>query len=228
MTFENSIPMSINICFYYTNEFESKKDRMLNMSINEGFENIFIYSRDFLHKTEFYDKNKSILSLKRGAGYWLWKPFIILESLNKIQDGDIIFYLDCGDVFSNGIKSYLVSYFQNQNILIASGYTSNKLWTKRDCFYYMNCDNEQYWNTNQVEAGIIAFKKTKFNIDFIKEWITYCSNPNIITDTQNTCGLTNFYGFIEHRHDQSILTNLCVKYSIQSSLEIRNYVKCNV
>src|SRR5205823_2371810 len=39
-----------------------------------------------------------------------------------------------------------------------------------------------------------------------------------ITDDMNECGLPNLPRFREHRHDQSILTNLCVKHKI-SSLE---------
>jgi hypothetical protein len=31
--------------------------------------------------TEFYQEHKQILDRNKGGGYWLWKPFIILEAL---------------------------------------------------------------------------------------------------------------------------------------------------
>jgi len=34
---------------------------------------------------------------------------------------------------------------------------------------------------------------------------------------QNTCGLPNLPGFVEHRGDQSILTNLSIKYDIKTN-----------
>ena len=33
---------------------------------------------------DFFNENKEILTMKRGGGYWLWKPFFILKTLNFI------------------------------------------------------------------------------------------------------------------------------------------------
>lgn len=32
----------------------------------------------------------------QGAGYWVWKPFIILKELEHLQDGDYLLYTDAG------------------------------------------------------------------------------------------------------------------------------------
>ena len=37
---------------------------------------------------DFYEKNQHILDQKRGAGYWLWKPYFIYKTLKKINDGE--------------------------------------------------------------------------------------------------------------------------------------------
>lgn len=47
---------------------------------------------------DFYEKNKFILNQRRGAGYWLWKPYVILKTLNQMQNGDLLFYLDVDHV----------------------------------------------------------------------------------------------------------------------------------
>jgi len=52
-------------------------------------------------------------------------------------------------------------------------------------------------------------------------------NKNIITDIHND-DLNNSCNFIDNRYDQSILTNLVVKYNIPTTNEIRNYTTCNI
>ena len=42
------------------------------------------------------NKNKKILDAPKGIGYWLWKPFIILETMKNISEGDVIVYSDSG------------------------------------------------------------------------------------------------------------------------------------
>jgi hypothetical protein len=102
-------------------------------------------------------------------------------------------------------------------------------WTKRDCFHYMDCDTEEYWNATQVEAGLSAWFKNKSSINFCKEWLHFCKMPSLITDTPNTCGKDNLPGFKDHRHDQSILTNLVLKTNPNiSNPYIWKYIQNNV
>jgi len=44
--------------------------------------------------TTFYATHRNILELPRGAGYWLWKPFFILEKLKAVADDDFVVYWD--------------------------------------------------------------------------------------------------------------------------------------
>lgn len=50
-----------------------------------GIEHIFAWTRKGLLATEFYQEHKQILDRDKGAGYWLWKPFIILEALRRSE-----------------------------------------------------------------------------------------------------------------------------------------------
>ena len=65
-------------------------------------------------------------------------------------------------------------------------------------------------------AGFQFVKKTDFSIEFYTEALKYAQNENIITDLPNICGLPNYPEFEDHRHDQSILTNLAVKHNIKT------------
>jgi hypothetical protein len=45
----------------------------------------------------FWKKNRDfILNNRRGAGYWIWKSFIVQEILKKLEEGDLLFYCDAG------------------------------------------------------------------------------------------------------------------------------------
>lgn len=182
---------------------------------------------ELLRESNFYKKHISILSQKRGFGYWLWKPLIILNLLSKINNGDCVLYMDSGDIFINMPDQELDDYMTKNDMLITSGSFRQSDYTKRDCFHFMNCDAEEYYSATQIECGIICLKKTKESIRLIQEWLYYSCNELIITDSENTCGKENLHGFIDHRHDQSILTNLAVKYKIPTSNLLRKYIKCN-
>lgn len=188
------------------------------------------YSSETLRSTSFYLENKKILDEKRGAGYWLWKPYIIYETLLSLKDGDILLYQDIGDQIDLGIFEYLENNMSHEKYcLVLENKFNHGEWTKRDCFHYMGCDKEYYWSANQVEAGLSAWYKNDHSINFCMQWLNYCKMYDILGDEPNTCGKENLPGFKDHRHDQSILTNLVLKTDPKiSDPNLWKYVNNNV
>ncbi len=162
----------------------------------------------------FLKCNKEILDNIKGCGYWIWKPYFILKKMSEIEDGEIVLYTDCGDDIKENIKDF-VNHVVNQNngFFLVKNMFFNHQYTKKDCFVSMNCDLDVYWNSYQLEAGVCAFKKCDSTMFFLNQWLAYCENYNIVNDNLI---LPNVNTFIEHRHDQSILTNLSIKYNISS------------
>jgi len=216
-------------CNYADENYEHHQRNMVNHVIENGiFDYVCDYTREWLVTTEFYKENKSILDRERLAGYMLWKPFIILDVLEKAKENQIVVYMDVGDVPNKGISDYVKKWMKNNDLLITLGGNKNRQMTKRDTFILMDCEEEKYYNAIQVEAGFFAAKKTTSNIAFIREWLEYCKDERILTDIPNQLGVSNFDEFIDHRHDQSILSLLQVKYNIQTSSKHRGYVGFNV
>ena len=61
---------------------------------------------------------------------------------------------------------------------------------------------------------------------FIEEWLTWCLIKSIIDDEKDP--YIQDKEFIDHRHDQSILTNLQIKYNIfVDHYESRNFFRGN-
>lgn len=198
-----------------------KESQKLNTKTGEevgGFDRVIEYSPKDINK-RFYEKNKEILSQLRGGGYWLWKPYIILKTLQRkdVKKGDFIFYADSGSYFINKIDYLLLLCEKyNQDIIPFAnkkGFTEGE-WTKRDAFILMGLDEKKYLNTPHIWTGFILVKKSNFSIKFFKEFIHYARDKRIITDSPSTLG-EDYKCFKENRHDQSIFSLLCKKYNLK-------------
>lgn len=87
-----------------------------------------------------------------------------------------------------------------------------KRFTKRDAFILLGADMPFFADTNQYNAAIQVYKKSKFTEKFLEEVLYYSQDKRIITDDPNTLGLRNYKGFVDNRHDQTILSILIKKY----------------
>lgn len=207
--------MTTRLLCYANKGYLKNQKRLVASACKFGIEKIDAYTEKDLKKTSFYKENGEILRQKRGGGYWLWKPYYILETLKHMKDGDILVYSDSGIEIIAPVDP-LVRICQEKNIAIFSvGHYLNNVWTKRDCFVLTGCDSERYWKGRQYMAGFLLFKNTKESREFVAEWLVFAQNKHILTDVPNTCGLPNLPEFVEHRHDQAILSLLAEKYGIE-------------
>lgn len=177
--------------------------------------------------SEFYEKNKHILSKDIGAGYWLWKPYIISKVLNTISLNDVLVYSDSGIEFTDSLRP-LISLLDKSKQDVISFHLKDTVmfeerWTKRDTFILMECEDEIYKKTPQIGSSLIIFRKTKKSLDFVDQWLTYCQNENILTDKPNLWNIDDDKSFIEHRHDQSVFSLLYKKNKYISYREPSQY-----
>jgi hypothetical protein len=218
--------MNWHLVTYADKNFEDQQ-KFLHQTHKDGFIH-HPYSRENLEKTDFYQENKQILDESIGAGWWIWKPYFILDVLKSSNDGDFIIYCDCGDMFSPGLKSYIerTMTFEDQCLLLV-GNNLNGNYTKRDCFIKMNCDEEDYYNSNQLEVGFMVWKVCEESINTVSEWLNYCKDTQIINNDPSLLG-EELDGFVAHRNDQSVLTNIAIRDGLSvGGLEYRNYVECD-
>ena len=185
---------------------------------------------------KFHEANKVIFSHDRGSGYWLWKPYVILKTLNRASEGDIIFYCDSGSLFVSSAQPLLDLAAQFQQDVIPFGLELlEKQYTKRDAFVLMDCDKAQFTDTYQRLASFIVFRNSKTCKDFVTEWLHYCRDERILTDSDNTQGKDNYPEFLHHRHDQSVFSLLTKKYDLAvfrdpsqwGNSQIQNYSNSN-
>lgn len=231
----------MKIIISYANKpyFYRSQQQLVN-SAKQYFDGHISYHPGMIGK-EFYEKNKHILTQERGGGYWLWKGYIIRDALNLVKDGDYVFYVDSGNTVIDNPQPLFdlvdkeksgILLFENRDGThndkeVKGGIWQNYMFTKYDCFKLMDCLDEKYTHGNQIDASYILVKKNNFAVSFFEEYLNYCQDEHVITDTANKYG-DNFPGFRDHRHDQSILSLLAIKYNLtlaREPSEWGNYVK---
>jgi hypothetical protein len=163
--------------------------------------------------SEFIDKNK------RGYGYWLWKPLVILDMMNKYEKNSIIVYADAAfEVIRNNSTIELFNKYINDvntHETHRLGFLDKTLeceYTKQDLFEYLEVNDDKYKTSKQILGGIQILLNTDENKKLMEEWlkIMITDNYNYLDDSPSKS--RNHDKFIEHRHDQSILSLLKKKY----------------
>ena len=151
--------MNILISFA-TDQFKSSQNVLEIQSYKMGADKVISYKNSDIDKT-FIRENYKILQSPRGAGYWLWKPYVILKTLENCNDGDKILYSDSG-AYPIEDLNYLYSITDKQDIVLFRLFDKfNRDWTKKDCFNLMNCKEEKYYNTDQTLATFQLYKNNE-------------------------------------------------------------------
>lgn len=208
----------MKIAINYSDENYVKQQKLNTKTAykNGKFDKVIEYSPKDLD-FKFIKKNEQILANKKGGGYWLWKPYIILNTLNKINEGDFLFYCDSGSYYVSPIDNLIkVMEEKKKSIMLFENPLVEKQWTRRDTFIIMGCDDVKYTDTPQLVGGFILLKKDKFSVNFIKEYLSWCCDKSCIMDFDQYIYKSNYENFIAHRHDQSILSILGKKYDIET------------
>lgn len=206
----------IKVLTFAKGEYEKSQKILSNYLSDLGIlKQINLTNRDL--PQEFLEEKKDFFLEKRGYGYWIWKPYIIKEELYRLNDDEILLYIDSTDLPNKSFFDFVLEHFKKNEVLLINrgGYIHGE-WTKRDCFVYMNCDETKYYNSLQLDAGVIGVMKNTTTINLINEWQKVMNNKSIIDDSPNTMNLPNLNNFKEHRHDQSVLTNLSICKNIKS------------
>ena len=156
--------------------------------------------------SDFIEKNR------RGYGYWIWKPYINLKLMEKINEGDIVIYADAGCTLNINGKNRLLEYIElvKKNDILSFELThSEKKFTKKDVFDYFNFENND--NINQINATVFIYKKCDKIYNIFKLCYETCCNYNLLNDEPSIS--KNHDEFIEHRHDQSIFSIIRKKFN---------------
>jgi hypothetical protein len=204
---------------YADSKMTISASKCVQSALANGADESYYLTNDNLEE-EFYRFNEATLKQERGVGYWLWKPYIVYQTMTDLNDGDILIYSDAGVEFVNNV-SEIINRMTEDIFFFTNGFLQ-KEWCKGDI---MNKINGWYtyetFDQKQVQASVIFFKVNQRTRDFVKEWLLWCQMPGLIDDSPSR--FENCKTFAENRHDQSILTALQIKYGYKLHFWPTNY-----
>jgi hypothetical protein len=188
---------------------------------SERFTSILV-TTDFSLKREhreFWELHKRILKPEvRGFGYWIWKPYLINHALRQWQGKvDFILYLDSGCEINSAPESqkrwsdYLVLMNGETGRLMMQQTCIEKDWQKMDAVVRLGM-TEEAMESGQLAGAVLALRVDSENISLTNEWLQLCIEDNYHLVDDSPSRVPNSPHFIEHRHDQSILSGLVKRY----------------
>ncbi len=161
-----------------------------------------------------------IMRTRRGAGYWLWKPFLIDRMLAALPDGALLLYTDAATIAVSD-PGPLISLASTDNpiVLFEQGRAAGAPppqpigeWTSRRCLQLMNADTDEVRAAPMLVAGYVLCVAAPRSRAFVAEWLRYCTIPGVLADDPD--GSAEPPGFRSHRHDQSVLSVLAHRHAI--------------
>tara|TARA_B100000989_G_C19519378_1_gene463341 strand:- start:283 stop:981 length:699 start_codon:yes stop_codon:yes gene_type:complete len=192
--------MNIHCCSFASESFTQRQNIQNKFFLKVGFkeENIHLCNPETLDFKFFQSFPNA--SEKNRFGWFSFKPYFMLSILKKLNEGDILFYLDVNDEPHNGIRDYIEGFFlKNRNVDflgLLTNYPNLKFSSK---FHKYNLSIElliaSLFNC-QPEAGAIAIRNSPKARSMLSIWynLTLINGHHLINlkDTNS-------------RHDQETL-----------------------
>lgn len=170
--------------------------------------------RDFMRKLKPW-------LYRRGFGYWRWKSHLVDKVLSTLTDGDILVYADAGCDFNAKGLPRLMQYIDmakasTSGIVCFSDRYKEYMYTKSSTAAYLQAlQSTEIMQTNQFFGGGFILVKGEISTLLVHRWKETCLlRPDLITD--QVSDIPNHPSFIEHRHDQSVLSILAKQLGVEA------------
>lgn len=153
-----------------------------------------------------------LVARSRGFGYWCWKPEVIRAGLERLNEGEILVYADAGCHFNAQAESQLGRWIDSlleggNSILAWSLEHPEYMYTKDSLRDHLGIKKDSnQWISNQISASVLILRKTESTSALVEQWGDVFKTDFELIDDSPSSG--NHRDFIEHRHDQSLLSLL--------------------
>jgi len=147
----------------------------------------------------------------RGFGYWVWKPQVILQALELLNEGDILVYLDSGSHLNPRGRERFSGYVRESEssatgILAFQTEHREGHWTKGDLLdFYSVRGHDAVVDSGQIQAGALVIQKRATSADFMRKWLhPFAFDVGLVDNSPSQS--PNDPGFRAHRNDQSVFS----------------------
>jgi hypothetical protein len=154
----------------------------------------------------------------KGFGFFTWKPYIIYQTLLRMNENDVMFYVDGRTYYNGASVNFIDDFILNPNLDGLFWRMDNVFeyqYSKGDYFRILDAREQGIVNSEQYAATFLLIRKNERTMELIRNWKdTLIENKELLIN--NSSITPNLDGFIENRHDQAFLSIL-----IKKSLALR-------
>lgn len=207
------------------------RERLRNQARRFGFQDdhICLLNENDLADGFREEMREHMILGTRGFGYWCWKPEICLRMLERIPEGDVLFYLDIGCHLNKNGKDRFYDYvkvaiehdfcaFQCRSLMGSvepdplHHYYTTAAFTKGDMLDYYGVRNDKrLLCSGQVLSGALFFRKCDETVKFCKAWKDiYYDDFSLIDDSPSKS--PNAHEPCLNRHDQAALSIIWLQH----------------
>jgi hypothetical protein len=217
--FDNNV--KIHLVIYSNNEPYNTSKKLTIESLKHN-PNIIIHNYDLnkIKNKEWFYNIENLINYnkdgKRDGYYNAWKPFIVKEVYDEMNNDDILYYVDSSQYFIEGFTESIDKIIK---IVDKKGIIAGSIGNDINNLDNNTCNNIDIWNLiipnknnydllykKHVLNSWFIIKKNNINKQFINEWVYYTTyKSNIFTDPLIT---------YHHTVDQSIFNILVNKYDL--------------
>lgn len=193
---------------YANSAFSISAKTLASICLNRDVRSVDVYCETDLSEN-FRALNRETLSFSRGAGYWIWKPWIILDKLSRIDKGDVLIYLDAG-VLPSAKFFEAIKHWSLKDLNVWESELFLREWTDSRVveLYEELVARKVKWDEKILWSGFLVFRNTESAVSIVHEWNKLCQIPTLLRpDSMDDYekGMPKYW----HRHDQSLLSLIC-------------------
>lgn len=148
----------------------------------------------------------------KGFGFWIWKPIILLDFLDRNPSIDQVVYVDAGSHFNLNSTSrtrfteYLDMALKSEHLFMRLPQLPEIAWTAPDVIAHFDLSPSAQ-QAGQIIGGVHFWNNSRATNEFLNEWLSLMllDEGRLVTDRHD---ISRNGPFIQHRHDQSVLSCL--------------------
>jgi hypothetical protein len=205
--------------------------------LNINFQNTFVFNEIYLRRAGFHDilRNSSVSNdvlnpKSRGYHYWAWKPFVVREAMRLLPEHEILLYIDAGAYIHSREMIHKMATTcrstNNQCLFFENGHNNQK-YTTQNSLKAVTRELKMFLDSNMVDAACFILVNNVKNRQLIDSWFELCLTSGMLDDATPSENQNDT--FIEHRHDQALLSiclwNQNILIEGKTSQKIQTYYK---
>ena len=154
----------------------------------------------------FISENRAKKYTSKGFLWYTWKPWVLLRTIIDLKENEVFVYLDAGtEVPREGKNNFkiLIELARNNGTFFFRNPQIIRDYTRPEVLGFFSSDTIDF-DINQIAAGVLFIRNDFQTRELLREWcrLSMFNNGYLFDDE----------GYVNHRHDQSVLSIIIQKY----------------